>query len=136
MEKQVTQNYLLLKVQVSVQVRDLRKSDLDSIKRWLKTEKLDRYELPKDMFGVPGVAFAGLREIQGGYYLFDSMVTNPLVSSATRHTALNAVYTALFKRATQSRGIIGFTVDAGALARAKAAGFRQLPHAVLAYTEE
>lgn len=117
-------------------VRNLRKSDLDSIKRWLKTEQLDRYELPNEMFGVPGVAFAGIRSIQGNFYLFDSMVTNSLCSSETRHKALAAIYARMFELTKNSNGIIGLTIDDGALERAKAAGFRQLPHTVLAYTRK
>lgn len=114
-------------------VRNLRKSDKDSIKRWLKTEKLN---MPYNSFGVPGVAFAGLRFIEGGYWLFDSMVTNPRCSSETRHKALQAIYKQVFLLTDGSNGVLGLTVDAGALARAKEAGFRQLPHAVLAYTKE
>lgn len=114
-------------------VRDIRKSDFNAIKRWLKTEQL---EMPNASFGVPGVAFAGLRHIQGGYFLFDSMVTNPRCSSKTRHAALCSIYAYMFKVTKYSRGIIGLTVDDGALERAKAAGFRQLPHTVLAYTRE
>lgn len=90
--------------------------------------------MPYNTFGVPGVAFAGIRYIDGNYWLFDSMVTNPLCSSETRHKALEAIYNKMFELTQDSNGIIGLTIDDGALARAKAAGFRQLPHVVLAYT--
>lgn len=92
--------------------------------------------MPYNSFGVPGVAFAGIRSIEGGYWLFDSMVTNPLCSSELRHKALCAIYKQMFKMTEYSNGIIGLTIDAGAQARAKAAGFRQLPHTVLVYTRE
>lgn len=92
--------------------------------------------MPYNAFGVPGVAWAGIRSIEGGFWLFDSMVTNPLCSSELRHKALTAIYKHMFDLTRDSNGIIGLTVDAGALERAKAAGFRQLPHTVLAYTRE
>ncbi len=113
--------------------RPLRKSDLAAIGRWLKTEQP---QMPYNSFGVPGVAFAGLRAIDGGYWLFDSMVTNPLCSSGLRHAALQAIYKRMFELAEGSNGVIGLTVDNGALERAKASGFRQLPHTVLVYTKE
>lgn len=92
--------------------------------------------MPYNAMGVPGVAFAALRAIEGGYWLFDSMVTNPLCSSETRHAALEAIYKQVFEITKDSNGVIGLTVDAGALNRAKRHGFRQLPHTVLVYTRE
>ncbi len=116
-----------------MKTRPIKQSDISAIKRWLKTEQLT---MPYNALGVPGVAFAGLRAIDGGYWLFDSMVTNPLCSSATRHAALEAIYKRVFEIAEYSNGIIGLTVDSGALERAKRHGFKQLPHVVLAYTKE
>lgn len=117
-----------------MKVRTLRKSDIPAIKRWLKTEE---FELPRINFVVPGVAHAGLRCIDGGWALLDAMVTNPLCSSATRNAALEAIYGSIFNYAKYAapKGLIGFTLDAGAQSRAKRAGFKELLHTVLVYKE-
>jgi len=113
-------------------VRTLRNSDKASIRRWLKSEQ--PINMPYNAFGVPGVAFAGIRAVDGGFWLFDSMVTNSLCSSETRHRALEAIYKYMFALTKDSNGIIGLTMDDGALERARRNGFRQLPYTVLAYT--
>ncbi len=114
-------------------VRMIRESDKKSISRWLKKLKTEQQPMPYNTFVVPGVAAIGLRFIDNTYWLIDSMVTNPYASSATRHKALDSLYQAIFKciEAKGIFGLIGFTVHADALERAKRHGFKVLPHTVL-----
>lgn len=123
-----------------MKVYNISQSDIHSMKRWVTKAKNRTAigDLPKLMFAVPGVAVMALRRCEGGIGIIDSMATNSLVSSKTRHKALQALYRHMFKlmRTMDLQGLIGFTTDAGALERAKSYGFKQLPHTTLSYTRK
>lgn len=116
-----------------MQVRLITGSDRRAIGRWLKKLKTEQQPMPYNTFVVPGVAAMGLRLIDEQYGLIDSMVTNPLCSSKTRHEALDSLYEHIFQCIDTMgiSGLLGFTVHADALERAKRHGFKALPHTVL-----
>lgn len=121
-----------------MKVRLFKASDLHSVNKWRMKRNLwpvPGSELPRLGYMIPGVAAAFLRRVEGGYALMDSLVTNPHVSSNTRHKALESLYDIILQEPS-IKGIIGFTVDESTLMRAKARGFKQLQHTVLTYTKE
>lgn len=118
--------------------RPIRFSDLKSINKFRNSHKQAQiawHELPAIGFAVPGVAFGCLRVCEGGLAIVDSLITNPLCSSVTRHKALEAIYDKLLST-PGFHTIIGFTTDLGALERAKTRGFKKLPHAILSFSKE
>lgn len=113
-------------------------TDISSINKWLKKRghpPISEADMPKLSFIVPGVAACGIRACEGRYGILDSIVTNPLVSPATRDKALNT----LFKQALSIpwfKHIIGFTIDDNTHSRALSHGFKQLHYALLTYSKE
>lgn len=91
-------------------------------------------DLPKLGFIVPGVAAGFIRYCEGDMSLFDSVVTNPLASSNTRHRALDAIMDDV--KTFGGRHILGITEDAGTLERGAAHGFRKLPHVCLIFSKD
>lgn len=119
-------------------IRRFRMRDTKSLNKWLVKRGLkpEQYmDLPAIGFIVPGVAIGFLRQCEGGYAIMDSLVSNPHVSPATRHSALDKIYAHIIKVPGFNK-ILGFTVDEGALERAKRHGFKQIHHAILALTKE
>ena len=114
-------------------VRMIRNSDKAAIARWAKKLNSEQQPMPYNTFVVPGVAAMGLRFIDEQYALIDSMITNPLCTSQSRHAALDSLYAAVFECIDSKgiSGVLGFTVHADALERAKRHGFKPLPHTVL-----
>jgi len=115
--------------------RHFTKSDIASVQKWLirhgKHEL--KTEQPKIGFIVPGVAAAFLLQCEGNIGIMDSLITNPLCSSETRHKALNSIYDNIIGTCHQLgiERIIGFTTDEGTLKRSLAYGFIQKPHTLL-----
>lgn len=112
---------------------EFRFKHLVHINRWLTKRgrgavKLN--DLPSTGYLVPGVAVGFVRECEGGYGIVDSLVSNPLASSAARHKAFEAIYKEILSN-PKFKKLIGFTVDEGALIRAKAHGFREIAYTVL-----
>lgn len=70
-----------------------------------------------------------LRSVEGGSYMFDSLISNPGLSSAERHNGMDLLWKSLLAKTEQP--IIGLSVDGGTISRAIAHGFQQQPHAVL-----
>ena len=50
-------------------------------------------DLPNIGYIIPGVGAGFLRACEGQVGIFDSLITNPYVSSETRHRALKEIYT-------------------------------------------
>lgn len=73
-----------------------------------------------------------LREVEGGSYLFDSLISNPDLNSEQRNQGMQLLWKAIMDEAGKA-GIIGFTTDTGTMQRAIEAGFQQLPHTTLSY---
>lgn len=74
-------------------------------------------------FIVPGVAAGFLRRAEGGVGIIEGVCTNPLVSSSTRHKALDAVFRALLS--TGCDVYIGWSVHQDVEQRVTDLGFRK-----------
>jgi hypothetical protein len=70
-----------------------------------------------------------LREVEGGAYLFDSLVSNKNLSAEQRGEGMSLLWSAILGSTTMP--ILGFTKDEQTYNRALEAGFVHLPHAVL-----
>ncbi len=119
-------------------IRPFMLSDVKSINKWLKRRghPLVKYsDLPLIGFIIPGVAVMFLRQCEGGYGIIDSMCSNPLVSSETRHRCMDILYNRTLS-IPGFKNLIGFTSDEGALERAKRHGFKQIHQAVLTLSKE
>ena len=103
------------------------------INRWLARRgrsEVKLCDLPHTGYLVPGVAVGFVRECEGGYGIVDSLVSNPLASSKARNAAFNAIYKEILSN-PKFKTLIGFTIDEGALVRAKTLGFREIAYTVL-----
>lgn len=117
--------------------RPFRSSDLSTVNKWLKLHKHQAVKLaslPKNGTVIPGVAIGFIRECEGNVGLFEGMVTNPHVSSATRDKALKALYQQILSYPFKT--IIGFTGDEGAYKRALANGFSPMHQVLVAFHKE
>ncbi len=92
-------------------------------------------DFPIRSFIIPGVAAGGVRCCEGGYGMMDSLCSNPLVSSATRHKAMQTLWTKLLS-IEDFKVVVGFTEDAGTLERAKRHGFRVITQSVLVHSHK
>lgn len=112
---------------------DFRFKHLSLINRWLTKRGRSEVrfsDLPHTGYYVPGVAVGFVRECEGGYGIVDSLVSNPLASAQSRHKAFEAIYKEILSN-PKFKKLIGFTVDEGALNRAKAHGFKEIAYTVL-----
>lgn len=118
--------------------RFLTKADVVSVNKWLTARRAPTVlakDLPSISFIIPGVAVAGIRCCEGRVGIFDSLVTNPIVTAKTRQRALNTLFKFIMAYPDFDR-ILGFTTDSNSLVRALKHGFKQLPYAVLSYSKE
>lgn len=116
-------------------MRQFTYKDVPSINKWLKKQghpEVTYWDLPKMGFIVPGVAAGFVRQVEGGYGILDSLVSNPLASKETRHRALDSLFTQLI--ASGPSKMIGTTVDKGTFSRAVDHGFKPHPHTFLTRT--
>jgi hypothetical protein len=116
----------------------MRKSDLRQVNKWLESQNMTPrayVDFPIRSFIVPGVAIACVRDCEGGYGMMDSVATNPLVSSGTRHKASLALWNKILS-IEDFKTIVGFTTDAGTLERALRHGFREITTSVLVHSQE
>lgn len=112
--------------------RPFKYSDVNSINKWLEYQghPVQTYwTLPKLGFIIPGVCAGFIRHVEGGYGILDGLVSNPLVSAKTRHKALDTLFTQLLSVGPDK--LMGTTIDAGTLKRAKRHGFIEQPYTVL-----
>lgn len=114
--------------------------DLPHINLWLEHRKLPSVTsgtIPANgimiMHDTRPMAAGFLRKVEGGYLMLDSVISNPQESPAHRDEALNLV----FKRAVElardldAKFMIGTSVDAHTLERAKKFGFSASPYALM-----
>lgn len=91
-------------------------------------------QLPKLGFivleGEVPVCAGFLREVEGGLYFFDSLISNKNLNSETRATGMDLLWSQIIAE-TPSSSVIGFTTDAGTLQRAKSLGFKEASFSVL-----
>jgi len=110
------------------------------IQAWVNKRelKIDLNTLPK--FGLialdKGTPMAAgfIREVEGGFGMIDSFITDPEASSALRDEALNRITAKLIKIAKYNKvnQLIAYTVDKNTLVRSLSHGFVQLDHSVMA----
>lgn len=116
-----------------MKVRRQRVYDRQSINKWLKARKEKLISEQSDLaFIIPGVCAAQLLYCEPNMYIFDSLVSNPLVSSLTRDKALNALIVHMLDVACNAR-IVAFSTHDNVISRAKSLGFEAQPHVVLTY---
>jgi len=116
-----------------MKIRRQRHYDRQSINKWLKARGEDLISEQSDLaFIIPGVAAAQLLLCEQNTYIFDSLVTNPLVSSPTRDKALNALIVHMLDASCGAR-IVAFSADSNLISRAQSLGFKAQPHVVLTY---
>lgn len=109
---------------MGMQARLCVKSDIMSINKWLKRRNhalVTESELPTTGFIVPGVAAGFVRKVEGNIGIFESVVSNALVSSSIRHKAMSVLFDEINN--LNFKCIMGFTKEGDMLLRAKAAGY-------------
>lgn len=115
----------------ALEVREFKPYDLHSTNKWLKKRGeavvAQMSDVPRIGFFVPGVAAVFLREFEGSIGVYDSLVTNPAVSSKTRAVALNALLEAAMQR-SPFKFLMCFTQDAGTISRTLEAGWAKMPN--------
>lgn len=120
-----------------MRVHKMIESDYKSIDRWLK---LRRLKLKSEQFSlgfiVKGVCAAQLIKCENGTAIFDSLVSNPMVSSTARHSGIDSLVSAVLREAhiLGYKRIVAFTEDEGTLERAKRRGFTPQNHTVITYS--
>lgn len=79
------------------------------------------------------IAASFLRHVEGGYCLFDGLVTNPAFPPFKRHLGIEAVVKALIARALELKikKVLGYSLDEGTLKRSLHHGFKLLPHRLI-----
>lgn len=79
------------------------------------------------------VAAAFLRHCGANTAIFDGLITDPAAASELRDNALDAVVSALTKKAKELglKALVAWTDDENTKLRAQRHGFQQLPHAVI-----
>lgn len=116
-------------------VRKFKESDMPSLNKWLKKQQhplIQYWELPAIGFIVPGVAIGFLRQCEGHIGIFDGLTSNPVASSATRHKALDAIFTRILEEPGFTT-IIGYTQSSSAHARAQRHSFKPVSDRLLVY---
>lgn len=107
-----------------MKVRMFRPSDAVSVQKWLTAQNL-KTEVPSNGFIVPGVCAGFLMQNKGTSAVIEGLVTNPLVSSETRHKALDALVTEICNAAADLgyKRIYAWSSNEGTLKRSLRHGF-------------
>lgn len=84
-----------------------------------------------DDMSVP-VCAGFLREVEGGAYMFDSLISNKKLNSEQRHQGMTQLWAALLELAGNSY-VFAMTVDEGTKQRGETLGFVALPHTTYEY---
>lgn len=114
-------------------IRLQRPSDVKSINKWLKARSVNLISEQSELgFIIPGVCAAQFMYCAPNTYMFDALISNPLVSSTVRNKALDELIGYMVKHYSNSN-ILAFSVDSRTIERAKKHGFEQRPHTVLVY---
>jgi hypothetical protein len=106
----------------------------DVISHWFDIREMDRrglLELP--VFGCvvynsdTPIAIGFLRQIEDGFAMFDSIITDPNQPAEMRNEALDFLFDGLIKKAKSIniKQIFGFTLDANTVERSLKHGFQK-----------
>lgn len=116
-----------------MKIRMQTSHDQRSINKWLRARGLNLIsEQSVYSFIIPGVCAGQFLQCEQDTLLFDSLVSNPLVSGPTRDKALNQLIEHMTKLCLGKR-ILALSVDSGTIRRAEALGYKKQPHVVLTY---
>lgn len=79
------------------------------------------------------VAASFLRRVEGGYCLFDGLVTNPILPPFKRHLGIEAVVKELILEAKRLKmhKILAYSLDTGTIKRSMYHGFKKLAHTLI-----
>lgn len=117
-------------------VRPYQSTDRAELNKLLEARGTAAGRLPKRGFvvtdGPEAAAFGFLRKVEGGYMLFDSLISNPKLNSEQRNMAMELLWTTVIA-ASKGKTLLGFTKDNGTLQRALKAGFAPEAYTVLVY---
>ncbi len=111
-----------------MQARPCLPSDIKSINKWLKRHGMPpstSEQLPKLGFIVPGVAAGFIRDCETGVGMIDSLISNELVTSETRHKAWEAISEQLLAQPFKYKFIM--TADSGMQGRFAKLNFLPAP---------
>jgi len=112
---------------MNMQARPCVKSDIVSINKWLARRNhplVSQRELPQIGFIIPGVAAGFIRKVEGRIGIFESVVSNALVSAPVRHKAMGLLFD-IISDMKDFEYIMGFTKEGDMLLRAKKHGYIQ-----------
>lgn len=87
----------------------------------------------RDVDRCEAVCAGFLREVEGGTYLFDSLISNPKLNSKQRAEGMAMLWKAVLD-AAGGCSVLGFTINEQTMQRAEDAGFKRLPHVVYSLT--
>lgn len=102
---------------------------------------LGQHDMP--LMAVPKLGFAVmqdsraaamgfLRAVEGGSYMFDSLISDNKLNSEQRHQAMQLLWAKIINEANGAP-IVGFSINNGTVNRALAAGFRAVAYTVLVH---
>ncbi len=109
-------------------VRRFKQTDIASVNKWLRRHGHPIAQpdgIPATGFIVPGVAVGFVRDCETGVGMIDSYASNSLVSSETRHRALETITKELLK--LPFKYFITMTADRGLAHRFQVHGLQLMP---------
>lgn len=111
------------------------------LKEWLEKRNLNTEvvnELPEHGYLVvennQAICAGFIRQVEGGYGLIDSFISNPEMIAMKRHEGLNLLIDQLLSDALKRgmKQVLATTTDAHTIERALSRGFEKLPHTTIA----
>lgn len=120
-------------------VRKMRKHDTQSMNKWLAQRGLNIVtEKSASGYIVPGVCAAQYLRCEAGTIIFDSLISNNLVSEQLRDKALDTLVCYMMEQAKEEgfTRILAFTTNGKVLERAQRHGFIHTSHALLAFEDK
>ena len=109
-------------------VRRFKPKDISSVNKWLRRHGHPTAQpsaIPAVGFIVPGVAAGFVRDCETGVGMIDSYASNSLVSSETRHQALESITQEILK--LPFKYFITMTADRGLAHRFQTHGMKLMP---------
>lgn len=116
-------------------LREFKTTDLQHMNRWMVKRHLPpvtEAELPKLGFYIPGVAAGFLRSCEGAIGIVDGIITNPLVSGAVRHKALNKIFETMLSQPGFNSYILA-TLDETMFSRGVLNNFKPISHQLMVH---
>lgn len=106
------------------------------LQRLLAAHDMAPVEVPRLGFVVThddrAAAMGFMREVEGGSYMFDSLISDPELKTEQRHKAMLLLWAKVINQAAGAP-IIGFSTNDGTINRALASGFKAVAYTVLVH---